>query len=279
LDPKPAEDHGQTVAGLAEHYVHGITCNAFRRSRESAARTQKNSFIRCRNIDACDVDMLSGLHQALESSMMPHSSVPVRQTLAIRPPVLYFGTPVILLTTTNLDGTTNITPMSSAWALADRVVLGLGSASQGAANLRERRECVINVACAELWGQIELLARVTGRIEVPPHKVRLGYKYAADKFGLAGFTSFPSETVLPSRIAECPLQIEAILLTEHGDWGTTPEAPIIFETKVNRVHAHPEIVIHGSDRIDTAHWHPLFYVFRHYFAVGPDLGANFKDQL
>ena len=29
--------------------------------------------------------------------------------------VLYFGTPVVLITTRNEDGTPNIAPMSSAW--------------------------------------------------------------------------------------------------------------------------------------------------------------------
>ena len=51
--------------------------------------------------------------------------------ITIRPSVLYVGTPVALVTTLNADGTTNISPMSSAWALADRVVLGMTSTSQG----------------------------------------------------------------------------------------------------------------------------------------------------
>lgn len=210
---------------------------------------------------------------------MSPSATPSRKTVSIHPPVLYFGTPIVLLTTTNPDGSTNITPMSSAWALGDRVVLGLGSAGQGAANLLKQRECVINVACSGLWEQIERIARFTGRIDVPSHKTRQGYKHAADKFALGGFTPSPAETVMPARIAECPLQIEASLLAEHGDWSAIPEAPIIFETKVSRVHAHPDVMIPGSDHIDTARWHPLFYVFRHYFAVGADLGTTFKAQL
>ena len=32
----------------------------------------------------------------------------------VRPPVLYIGTPVALITTCNEDGTANISPMSSA---------------------------------------------------------------------------------------------------------------------------------------------------------------------
>ncbi len=55
--------------------------------------------------------------------------------ISINPTVLYIGTPVALITTLNIDGTTNISPMSSSWALFDRVVLGMSSTSKG----REKR--------------------------------------------------------------------------------------------------------------------------------------------
>ncbi len=47
--------------------------------------------------------------------------------IEIMPSVLYVGTPVVLITTLNPDGTTNISPMSSAWMLFDRAVLGTTS--------------------------------------------------------------------------------------------------------------------------------------------------------
>ncbi|QIZ34619.1 hypothetical protein [Saccharopolyspora sp. ASAGF58] len=36
--------------------------------------------------------------------------------VTIAPSILYFGTPVVLLSTENSDGTANLAPMSSAWA-------------------------------------------------------------------------------------------------------------------------------------------------------------------
>ncbi|MGI8308307.1 hypothetical protein [Saccharopolyspora hattusasensis] len=36
--------------------------------------------------------------------------------MTIAPSILYFGTPVVLLSTENSDGTANLAPMSSAWA-------------------------------------------------------------------------------------------------------------------------------------------------------------------
>jgi flavin reductase (DIM6/NTAB) family NADH-FMN oxidoreductase RutF len=46
--------------------------------------------------------------------------------VTITPKILYFGTPVVLLSTENEDGSANLAPMSSAWALGHVVVLGLG---------------------------------------------------------------------------------------------------------------------------------------------------------
>ena len=40
--------------------------------------------------------------------------------------VHYYGTPVVLVSSTNPDGTTNLAPMSSAWWLGQNAMLGLG---------------------------------------------------------------------------------------------------------------------------------------------------------
>ena len=44
----------------------------------------------------------------------------------IKPKILYYGTPVILLNTLNEDDTVNISPISSSWALGDYIILGIG---------------------------------------------------------------------------------------------------------------------------------------------------------
>jgi flavin reductase (DIM6/NTAB) family NADH-FMN oxidoreductase RutF len=61
-------------------------------------------------------------------SIVTHQATPAETGgghLAITPSILYFGTPVVLLTTENEDGSANLAPMSSAWALDQVVVLGL----------------------------------------------------------------------------------------------------------------------------------------------------------
>jgi flavin reductase (DIM6/NTAB) family NADH-FMN oxidoreductase RutF len=65
--------------------------------------------------------------------------------VTITPAILYFGTPVVLLSTENENGSFNLAPMSSAWALGQMIVLGLGTDGQTAENLGNRHDLVINV--------------------------------------------------------------------------------------------------------------------------------------
>jgi flavin reductase (DIM6/NTAB) family NADH-FMN oxidoreductase RutF len=54
---------------------------------------------------------------------MPDLELP-NASIVITPSILYYGTPITLITTLNEDGTANISPISSSWALGDRVLLG-----------------------------------------------------------------------------------------------------------------------------------------------------------
>lgn len=89
-----------------------------------------------------------------------------RRHVTIEPSILYFGTPVVLITTLSRDGTVNISPMSSAWALGDRVVLGCQAAGQGIENLRRQGECALSFPSSALWRKVETIARATGRRDV-----------------------------------------------------------------------------------------------------------------
>ncbi|MDL4814561.1 flavin reductase family protein [Actinomadura opuntiae] len=194
--------------------------------------------------------------------------------LAIEPSVLYFGTPVVLLSTENADGTPNLAPMSSAWALGRTVVLGLGAEGQTARNVRARPELVINVPGPGLWRAVERLAPLTGRDPVPAAKAAL-FRFEPDKFGASGLRPQPSEKVGPPRVAECPLQLEA--RAERVRPGASG-AFVIVEADVLRVHADPRIVVPGTHHVDPAEWSPLIYNFRHYFGLGPELGHTFRTE-
>lgn len=221
----------------------------------------------CRSIDRAAAPTMA---------VMP-TSIPAR---SIRPGILYFGTPVLLIATRNEDGSTNLTPMSSAWALADRVVLGLAAGGQGLENLLRERECTLNVVAPGQWPAVEALAPTTGRDPVPAWKS--GYRYESDKFALAGLTPLPSERVCAPRVMECPLQMEARVVAWHerplAAWANDAGGFVTIETEVLRVHAHEDLIIAGSDHIDPRRFRPLLYVFRHYVGGGPALGRTFKAE-
>ncbi|TCO43559.1 flavin reductase (DIM6/NTAB) family NADH-FMN oxidoreductase RutF [Kribbella antiqua] len=194
--------------------------------------------------------------------------------LTIEPSILYVGTPVALLSTDNGDGTVNLAPMSSAWALGDVVVLGLGATSQTAHNLRHRSELVVNFPSPAQWRAVERLAGLTGRDPVPEHKQER-FRFERAKFEAAGLTPVASECVGPPRVAECPLQFEAAAARADFDAGGNF---LIVQAEVLRVHADHRIVVPGTSYVDPAAWSPLIYNFRHYFGLGPELGESFRTE-
>jgi flavin reductase (DIM6/NTAB) family NADH-FMN oxidoreductase RutF len=201
-------------------------------------------------------------------------------TRVITPSILYFGTPVVLISTVDADGKVNLSPMSSAWALGDRIVLGMGCMGQGCENLLQQREAVINIPCPSQCDAVEAIAATTGRNPVPPYKAAMGYRHDDDKFRTAELTPVPSDMVAPPRIAECPLQLEARLLAAHRSSGNDdPIASFMtLEMQVLRVHAHDDITLPDTNHIDTSRWSPLLYVFRHYFGTGRQCGRNFRAE-
>ncbi|WP_445528332.1 flavin reductase family protein [Streptomyces cyslabdanicus] len=194
--------------------------------------------------------------------------------VTITPSILYFGTPVVLLSTENEDGSFNLAPMSSSWALGQVVVLGVGVEGQTAHNLRSRPELVINLPAPTQWPAVEQLAPLTGRTPVPVHK-RGGFRFERDKFAAASLQPEPSELVRPPRVAECPLQLEARAARVQPD---VSGGFLIVEAHVLKVHADPRIVVPGSQHVDPAMWSPLIYNFRHYYGLGPELGHSFRSQ-
>jgi flavin reductase (DIM6/NTAB) family NADH-FMN oxidoreductase RutF len=94
-------------------------------------------------------------------------SIADTQNIQIQSAILYFGTPVVLIGTSNEDGSFNLSPMSSAWCLGWRCMLGLGSNSKTTENLIRTGECVLNLPSAGQVGAVDRLARTTGSYPVP----------------------------------------------------------------------------------------------------------------
>lgn len=193
--------------------------------------------------------------------------------MEIKPRILYFGTPVVLLSTENDDGSANLAPMSSAWALGWTVVLGIAADGQTAHNLRARPDVVVNLPAPEQWEAVERLAPLTGRTPVPESKPMFRHERA--KFEAAGLTPVPSRLVRPPRVAECPLQLEARTVIGQSDTG---RGFLIVEAEVLAVHAEPNLVVPGTEHVDPKAWSPLIYNFRHYFGLGAELGRTFRSE-
>jgi flavin reductase (DIM6/NTAB) family NADH-FMN oxidoreductase RutF len=196
----------------------------------------------------------------------------------IEPGILYFGTPVVLLSTRNEDGGANLAPMSSAFWLGWRAMLGLGARSQTARNLLRTGECVLNLPDDGLAGAVDRLALTTGRNPVPEGKAKRGYRFEGDKFGRAGLTPVESRTVRPPRVRECPVAMEAVVEATHPLAEDDPEQRggiIVFEVRVQRVLVHEAIRMAGTaDRIDPAVWRPLIMSFQELYGLGGRAGES-----
>jgi flavin reductase (DIM6/NTAB) family NADH-FMN oxidoreductase RutF len=196
----------------------------------------------------------------------------------IEPGILYFGTPVVLISTVNEDGSFNLAPMSSAFFLGWRCVLGLAAASKTPQNMLRTGECVLNLPSDALAGMVDRLALTTGSDPVPDGKLSRGYRHERDKFGLSGFAASPSETVRAPRVRECPVQLEAVVEAVHGlaqDDAVLRERTKVIEVRIQRVHVDQSIVMDGeANRIDPDKWRPLILSFQEFYGLGPKLHAS-----
>ncbi len=187
------------------------------------------------------------------------------------PAILYFGTPVVLVSTVNENGSYNLAPMSSAWWLAWRCVLGFGSHSKTPQNMIRTGQCVLNLPSADMVGAVNRLALTTGSNPVPPSKAARGYRYEPEKFAVAGLTPRKSETVSAPRVLECPVQLEATVESVHhlAEQDERWRGRLVsIEVRVRRVHLSERILVDGdSDRIDPDKWRPLIMSFQHFYGL------------
>ncbi len=184
--------------------------------------------------------------------------------------VHYYGTPVVLVSSTNPDGTTNLAPMSSAWWLGQNAMLGLGARSRTTQNLLRTREAVLNLAPADLVDHVDRLALLTGEPELTPHKVETGYRFEPRKFEAAGLTSEPSDLVDPHRVVECPIQLEC-RVSGHYPIDHESVSAYAIHVEVLRAHVSDAVRLPGTDHVDPQAWDPLIMKFCDFFGEGQPL--------
>lgn len=199
-------------------------------------------------------------------------------TTVIDPAILYFGTPVALLSTIDAAQRPNLAPMSSIFWLGHTAVLGMGTRSQTAANLRSTCIIVINLPSVNQVDAVDRLAFTTGRDPVPSSKIDVGYRHVTDKFAHAGLTPFTSSPGEPPRALECPVAPEGDVIDTHPlatGYPDEPSGASIFQIRVTRVHVHAAIqdATH-PDRIDPDRWRPLVMTFQKFYGLTAQVHAS-----
>ena len=191
----------------------------------------------------------------------------------------------MLNSTENPNGTFNLAPISSAFWLGWRCILGMEAVSQTAQNLMRTGQIVVNLVEDTQVSAVNKLAHLTGANPVPSGKSKRGYRFHEDKFGAAGLTPVASEMVRPPRAEECPVQMEAELaqairvMDDAYDYTQHPrhvectfEGVAVFEVRIKRVHVDPKILVPGSTRrIDPHAWRPLIMSFDRFYGLTPEL--------
>ena len=199
------------------------------------------------------------------------------------PSILYFGTPVVLISTLNETGTYNLAPMSSVFWLGWRCILGLSAKSKTTQNMIRTGECVLNLPSVKEVAAVNRLALTTGSNPVPKSKMLKGYRHESDKFGIAGLSPMASETVAAPRVQECPVQLEAVVEATHGiakDDLRQRDNLVCIEVRIQRVHIEESILIDGeSNWIDPDKWRPLIMSFQKFYGLGSQLQSSTLGQI
>jgi flavin reductase (DIM6/NTAB) family NADH-FMN oxidoreductase RutF len=188
------------------------------------------------------------------------------------PEILYFGTPVVLISTCNEDGSFNVAPISSIFWLGWRCIIGISAASKTTHNIIRNKSCTLNLPSVHEASAVNRLALTTGSNPVPNGKKMKGYRHVKDKFGIANLTNVASETITAPRIQECPVQMEAKLQAIHSvvEEDENQNGKILtMEFRILRVYLDQTILMKGTlNRVNPDKWKPLIMSFQKFYGLG-----------
>jgi flavin reductase (DIM6/NTAB) family NADH-FMN oxidoreductase RutF len=133
--------------------------------------------------------------------------------------------------------------------------------------MRRERQVVLALPSAEQVSAANRLALATGSNPMPEYKSARGHRHVSDKFTVSGLTAVPSDLVRAPRIDECPVAMECTVDFMQPDPSRLP----IVEVNVERVHAHPDVLMADSpNRIDPDRWRPLITSFQQFYGLQPN---------
>jgi len=198
--------------------------------------------------------------------------------LKSEPEILYFGTPVVLISTCNEDGSFNVAPISSIFWLGWRCIIGISAASKTTQNIIRNKSFTLNLPSVHEASAVDRLALTTGSNPVPNGKKMKGYRHVKDKFGIANLTNTPSEMITAPRIKECPVQMEAKLQAIHAiaeDDENQNGKILTMEFRILRVYLDQAIIMKDSNnRVNPDKWKPLIMSFQKFYGLGDQVHTS-----
>jgi flavin reductase (DIM6/NTAB) family NADH-FMN oxidoreductase RutF len=202
---------------------------------------------------------------------MTFTTEPFSTHSVIYPAILYWGTPVILVSSENDDGSNNICLISSVFWLGHHAVLGFGSESKTPQNIFRTGQCVINLPDDSMTAEVNALATTTGTGSPSASKISRDYRYVKDKWSYAKLTPQTFDFIRPNRIRECPVQMECELVASHPLMGNLPDrhgAVVAIEVRVLRTHVLEELRTKGHpNRVDADKWRPMIMSFQELYGL------------
>jgi flavin reductase (DIM6/NTAB) family NADH-FMN oxidoreductase RutF len=202
---------------------------------------------------------------------MPHPISDNETHSVISPAILYWGTPVVLVSSENEDGSHNICAISSAFWLGHHCMLGFGAGSKTPQNILSRGQCALNLPDESMTAQVNALASTTGTEYPSASKLSRGYRYVKDKWSCANLTPQQSDFVRPSCIKECPVQMECELVASHPLMQNLPDRKgltVAIEVRILRVRVQNDIRMEGyANRIDPDKWSPMIMCFQELYGL------------
>ncbi len=200
-----------------------------------------------------------------------------------QPSILYFGTPVVLISSENENGSYNLAPISSVFWLGWRCVIGIGTNTKTAQNLKRTKMCVLNLPSVKEANAVNKLALLTGCDPVPERKRIKGYRYEPNKFETAGLHPMDSEIVTVPSVKECPVQMEAtvIAINPIGEEEESLKNRIVsIELKILKVRLEENILIPGDlNHVDPDKWRPLIMSFQQFYGLGSQIHESALAQI
>ena len=121
----------------------------------------------------------------------------------------------------------------------------------------------------------------------PPVRLAIAETLWRRGFPAAGLTPVPSDTVVPRRVAESQVNLEAVVRRIHPLYADRPDQAgslLLVEAEVTRVRVCRAIrLLSHRDRIDPDAWEPLIMSFQHFYGLGgrirPSRLASIDEEL